>query len=551
MSEYRRRLMCAVQGGELPPGAIPCELIFTHGQTVGVDSGIVPTREMSFDADLLVIKPNNIFQSVIGYYKSSSQSSGDNAVRYAPIGFNASGPWETGYGYYWNIADVNTYPETTIVWDRLKYLVTVSDTETTVAVKDGATLISSGSVQYDETSTTFPSGWTLGLLGRKNNTNNNQISDGVWRGGVGRVKFYGDSHFGTLVADFIPCFYNGTFGFWDKVNKSFRTNSTGILGFGAAWNTSGFLPNCTNTTNTARNDHLSDYRTVSTSPKFDVPSGCTRIKFNTGQITNTAFVGIAYFNGNSWAAYNWYVVPDREVDLPANTTKIRLTINTIFLDKAYLYDVTNQQYIWRGTDAVFEYIKDETLPTGYTRVEYIGLSGGAYFDTGMKCSESTDMAFIDVKMNDLTVQQRFFGGDGTNSDAAFNIYINGSGKLGYRNNNNWAQYNVAITSTRTQIMVDYQFATTNVGTNIATFDKANPKTISASNTMIGCAYGSSNPQFNGNIYRAIIRRSGIPMRELIPCRDSNNVGYFYDVVNKTIMSFTTNGGTVTVGPDVA
>ena len=35
---------------------------------------------------------------------------------------------------------------------------------------------------------------------------------------MGRTKIYGDDHFGTLLADYYPCYYNGYFGFWDHIS---------------------------------------------------------------------------------------------------------------------------------------------------------------------------------------------------------------------------------------------------------------------------------------------------------------------------------------------
>lgn len=38
-------------------------------------------------------------------------------------------------------------------------------------------------------------------------------------------KIYSDSTYTTLVRDYVPCFYNGEYGLWDKVNDEFYGNA--------------------------------------------------------------------------------------------------------------------------------------------------------------------------------------------------------------------------------------------------------------------------------------------------------------------------------------
>lgn len=44
-------------------------------------------------------------------------------------------------------------------------------------------------------------------------------------------KIYSDSNYTTLIRDYVPCFYNGEYGLWDKVNDVFYGNAAGSGAF--------------------------------------------------------------------------------------------------------------------------------------------------------------------------------------------------------------------------------------------------------------------------------------------------------------------------------
>ena len=325
--------------GELPVGAIPCEMIFTDGYTTFIDSGIVPTRAMSFDCDATITK-NNYTVCPIGYYINNKRFST----------FYLSNKNETGVGYN-NYHNYGYTFGSSRVYEMMNYKVTVSDTGSSILITDGDTTVLDTSISYDETSATFSDTYTLGLLGRKNS--NNGLESGIWRGGMGRTKIYSDDHFGSLIADYIPCYYNGNYCFYDKVSETFLYGTTpeNIRGFGVAWNTKGFLPNLRVYTTGGR---LYDYRNCCLSPAFSVPSNCTQIRFRCHNTTNSDLTIGFWKPDGSYSSYYTYNAMDRVVSVSANARGgfVRLSAAWADIDNCYIYDVTNGQYIWKGINVI-------------------------------------------------------------------------------------------------------------------------------------------------------------------------------------------------------
>lgn len=292
---------------------------------------------MSFEADVCWVKPNNVLQSVFGYMI--------DGVRYAPI--TRETYLEVQYNNWYN----TTYLIDKRVF-RCKHKAVVTPTGATIETysPDGETLLNTSSVTYSE-SVTFTK--AIGLLGRKNTVSG--ITDGSFRGGLGRLKCYGDDHFGTLVADFCPCYYNNNFGFWETEGEAMHIGTTpsDILGFGAYWDTDGFYPNAINDRTHSTAPYLVDDRDYISTREFPVTAG-QQVQFNVSPTTlSTTTAALMCLNSNytyvDWYTYN---AVDRIITLPSNTAYVRLSIPKANFGTAYLKDYTNNTYIWKGQNVI-------------------------------------------------------------------------------------------------------------------------------------------------------------------------------------------------------
>ena len=323
----------------LPAGAVQCDLIYSTGYSSFIDTDIVPTMATSIEADVCWSKPNNEYQCALGYYISSP------VERFAPIARNSSGPYELGLGD----ADVTaaSYPAGTarVVRNTIRVAANAGGATLYTYDTDG-NLVDTQTFTYTNSVTT-PSGRTIGLLGRKNTATG--IASGIYRGGLGRVKIYGDDSFGTLLADWEPCYYQGDFGMWDHVAGEFLTGNTpaDIFGTGTAWNTEGWMPNSRNSSTTSLLERLESYRGWNTSPMYEIPAGCATIQFNSG--TTGSNYGLFFFDSNrAYKGYYHYNSADRQVSVVSGSAYVRISVDRAYQNTGYIYDVTNGAYIWKG-----------------------------------------------------------------------------------------------------------------------------------------------------------------------------------------------------------
>lgn len=323
--------------GPIPAGAIACEMVFSDGYGAYIPTSIVPLPTMSFEGELLYVLPDNTFIAPFGY--------NINSHRYSPVMFE-NRRLQVGYnGWYWGDATIYPY----VIRLKLEAVVTPSSTTINYYLPDG-TLYDSQTVTYSESS--FTPSEAIGLMGRKYNVN--EITSGSWRGGLCSLKCYGDDHFGTLVAEFNPCYYQGNFGFWDTVSEQFLTGNVpgNIGGFGSYWDTDGFYPNALNESSHSSYLFLVDDRGYHTSRDFEVPQGCTQVQMRVSSSTLTGNIPILMCMNSSKGYVDWYSynAVDRVVTLPANTAYVRLSIPRSFFADAWLKDYTHGTYLWKGTN---------------------------------------------------------------------------------------------------------------------------------------------------------------------------------------------------------
>lgn len=335
-SIYADKTIAVTYGSqELPEGAIPCDLVYTDGYSTFVETGIVPSAAMSYDSDIFWSRPSSGSSCPIGFYISGK--------RYAPFMFEENKP-EIQFDY-WYWATANTHP--TVVRYREKAILTQTGASLEIYDEDG-NLADSGTATYSETD--FTPATSLPILGGRK-TSATAVNTGEFRGGLGRVKFYDDDHFGNLIADFIPCYYNGEFGFWDAVSEAFfgGNDSTKMGGTGAQWDTMGFGPNTANSTTLVANEYRKDNRDCITTRLYDIPEGCTSIRFNAGVVQTSENYSLLFVDATgTLTEYYSHLSADRVVAVPANSAKMRMSMDKALMDSCYIYDETNGAYIWKG-----------------------------------------------------------------------------------------------------------------------------------------------------------------------------------------------------------
>ena len=325
----------------LPSGAIPCELIYSTGHSSFVDTNLVPSSyEISIETEIEWSRVNNTMEAALGYYISSP------VERFNPVARSSSaGNFFIGMG---NTEAVGNFPVANDRVLRCRMKVTANRNGGTVLTYDtDGNLIDTQNLSFSNTKTTL-SGRSIGLLGRK--TSASSIADGVFRGALGRTKIYGDDHFGTLIADYEGCYYNGNFGFWDHISGTHLIGNVpaDIFGTGEHWNTEGWLPNTRNVNSTSYRDRLESYRGWNTSPLIAIPSGCTSIRFNAGTTGTRNYALFMYDSNKAYKAYYDYSSADRQVSVVSGAAYVRLSVDRAYQDSCYMYDVTNGQYIWKG-----------------------------------------------------------------------------------------------------------------------------------------------------------------------------------------------------------
>lgn len=321
---------------ELPEGAQPCDIVFSDGVSAFIESGLVPGQSMSYEAEIMWVCPSSGIQDAIASYISGK--------RYAPLRIEDKQMYVC-YNY-WYLLSSDVY--STIFYAREKVVLTPSGASAEIYDRAG-NLLATYNKSYSESWTPTD---TFALLGTK--TDSTSISSGSFRGGLGRLKCYEDDHFGTLAADYIPCYYQGNFGFWDAIGEQMLIGNTpgNIGGFGGAWNTTGFIPHVINSSGKSGSDYLEDNRDYHSSAKYAVPGSCGSIRFKAASSTlGEQAQALMFFDANGdyldWFAYN---TADRVISVPSGAAFVRLSVTVADVDDCYIYDGTNGNYIWKGVN---------------------------------------------------------------------------------------------------------------------------------------------------------------------------------------------------------
>lgn len=197
---------------------------------------------------------------------------------------------------------------------------------------------------------------------------------------------------------------------------------------------------------------------------------------------------------------------------------------------------------YTGTSYYIDKVGDSfNVPDGYTRVQYVTLTGSQSVSFGVVTTEATFAFEADVQLSAATAQMRIVNSTTINCQ----MYVNGSLHLGFRHAGSWKGNNdVTFDASRHRVGVDYLNKTNWFDGTIGTFTGSSSNS-SSTDIGLGVAY-SAQPRLKGNLYGGKVWRDNILVRDLVFYRDSSNNAYAWDTVRGVFRTIT---GTITLGPD--
>lgn len=232
-----------------------------------------------------------------------------------------------------------------------------------------------------------------------------------------------------------------------------------------------------------------------------------------------------------------------------------MTSTTIASASKIMLGTTEAVAMYIGSTLIWQAQTPGRLPAGYTELEYISSTnnGNQYIDVDIKLYEVLNTDYdIAMKFNMSTTQAQsqatlFSCQDpnnnpwpGTfirkNNSSVVGRYIGGSAK------------DNTIGSLGDIIELSVQTSPNKNVTNIA-----NNNTTHIYGTSLFCGFSntSNSPQrsCNATLYYFKLFVNGTLVRDMVPCKNSNNVVGLYDVVNDTFYT-SPNGAAFVAGPEV-
>ena len=188
-------------------------------------------------------------------------------------------------------------------------------------------------------------------------------------------------------------------------------------------------------------------------------------------------------------------------------------------------------------------------PTPYTsKIEYLQTDGTQFFFMQVDGSEATDAFYVDFQQTTNKNQARIICPIVSSTNAACQLYVNGSGKVAYSFNGSWMGTNTAVGTTRHAVTLDYANKKITVDGEDTTISGSSTKNTGT--VCLGAVgkYGS-NATFIGKIWRLKMWRSGTLIHDWEPVR-VGNIGYMYDNVTGDMIG-NAGAGSFTLGPDVS
>ena len=192
-----------------------------------------------------------------------------------------------------------------------------------------------------------------------------------------------------------------------------------------------------------------------------------------------------------------------------------------------------------------------SLPSGYTRLEYIQSTGTQYIDTGFKPNQNTRL-ICKAKAPTTSGSNFLFGGRTSISANKFSFGSSGDKYyIGYGNGTNVTASKITNYSGVLFIDANKQnwtlttesISETIVGGTYSSFTSPVNLVLFACNTNGTLAYGKDT------LYSCQIYDNGTLIRDFVPCKNASNAIGLYDNVNK-VFYINKGTGTFTAGPQM-
>ena len=216
-----------------------------------------------------------------------------------------------------------------------------------------------------------------------------------------------------------------------------------------------------------------------------------------------------------------------------NNLSIYIKNNTWKENSKILFKKTN----WINHKNIYIKYNPQSLPTGYTALEYIQSSGTQYINTGVVPSENTKMQ---IKFSTSTSKGVIAGSDKGYKVSSFMLAVTiatfNTGSLAVSLADG-SKHSVKLYSNN--VIID----NSNKGSGgSGFFTTTYPIYLFGNNRS-----GSSSELISGKIYSCSLYNSTTKIRNFIPAKNSSNILGLYDTINK---KFYTNAGTgaFTAGP---
>lgn len=193
------------------------------------------------------------------------------------------------------------------------------------------------------------------------------------------------------------------------------------------------------------------------------------------------------------------------------------------------------------------------LPSGYTQLEYIGLSGSQYIDTGFKPNNNTRVVMDFYMKNDSKATQYIFGAR-TNTSTQRYDFLWSSSASSYTSliyNGNAVNYKLEGVEANGRHFVEKDKTTTTLDGVSVTSDNTNAFTAAYTMYIGTCNNaGSALAGLTGSVYYCTIYDNGTLIRDFVPCKNASGVVGMYDTVNNVFYG-NSGSGAFTAGPEIA
>lgn len=222
-----------------------------------------------------------------------------------------------------------------------------------------------------------------------------------------------------------------------------------------------------------------------------------------------------------------------------------LNIGFLGTNKIVDIDSKNVQSLSKDTEWIFQFVSGQTLPSGYTQLEYIQSSGSQYINTGFKPNQDTKISItVDFPLSGTTwlygsrtsansnslgflcesgSRYRFDYASSTNA-----LTVKPTGKFTIYSDKNKCYINGELVLTAT-------YTTFSSPVNMYIFNNNNNGSLSG---------GSSAKLYNCSIYD-----NGVLIRNFIPCKNASGTVGLYDSVNNQFYQ-NAGSGTFIAGPEI-